>query len=148
MSERLRQAFAQIIAFIRKLSKTDKQVRPTPYYIDAFKRDAAEEEKRNSRFVDNFCEFYEEMEKHLRGTNIYGSGVDKYDMPKGDRSGGYRVLTFFDKPKNEIVFIAVYPKDDEKRVLTKKAIRNLKSLVKSLKHRSVPITSLAEEPPA
>ncbi|MFI5202584.1 MAG: hypothetical protein ACHQNE_09380 [Candidatus Kapaibacterium sp.] len=147
MSEQLRQAIAMIVRFITGLRKTGGRPRPKPYMIDAFRRDVHEAEKRNRGFVDDFCAFYRDMdESHPRGSNIYGTGADKFDMAKGTKHAAYRILVYFEKSSNTIVFLSVYPKDDEERVLNKRARRELKKLVDLVKARMKELIPLSESP--
>ena len=144
MSERLRQAIAKIIGFIRELKTSGDRARPIPCMIGAFHRDAHEEEKRNRDSAEDFCNFYKEMDEwHTRGSNIYGTGANKYDMGKGLKNAAYRVLVYFDKKNNIMVFISIYPKDDEKRVLNKEGQKGLKKLVDEIKAGKIELISLA-----
>src|SRR5438552_1979751 len=107
MSERLRQAIARIIAFIQDLSASGDRARPEPKIIAAFRRDVHEEEKRNRGFAEDFCEFYKGMDEwHPRGENIYGSGADKHDMRKGSKHAAYRVLVYFNRKDNTLIFLS------------------------------------------
>ena len=147
MSERLRQAIAKIIAFIAALKASDDRVRPEPYLTGQFRKDVCEEEKRNRGFADDFCKFYEGMDEWKpRGWNIYGTGANKYDMNKGTKHLGYRVLVYFDKKNNNMVFLSIYPKADEPQVLGKDGKRLLKKYVEEVKAGQVPLTSFAESP--
>ena len=84
MSERLRQAIEAIINFISRLKRSGDRVRPDAYMLGTFRIDVREEEKRNRGFVDDFCDFYHNMDEfHPRGSNIYGTSADKHDMRKG-----------------------------------------------------------------
>ncbi len=147
MSERLRQAIETIINFISSLKRSGDRVRPETFMLDSFQGDVREEEKRNRGFVDDFCDFYRDMDEwHPRGSNIYGTGADKHDMRKGSKNAAYRVLVYFEKKNNLMVFLKIYPKDDEKRVLNNNARKELKKLVDLLKTGELKLIPLAESP--
>jgi mRNA-degrading endonuclease RelE of RelBE toxin-antitoxin system len=147
MSERLRQAIETIINFISRLKQSGGRARPEVFMIDSFRSDMREEEKRNRGFVDDFCDFYRDMDEwHPRGSNIYGSGADKHDMRKGSKNAAYRVLVYFDKKNNIMVFLKIYPKDDEKRVLNDNARKELKKLVGLLRAGKLDLIPLSESP--
>lgn len=144
----IKRVLEHIAKFLRIFHSSAKgKDRPTSYAIEAFYNDLKEEEKLDKGFANDFCRFYESFNPALpgsgRGRNIYGTGADKEDMPKGNRSAIYRLLFWYDKKRNIIVFLSVYPKADEKLVFAGDAKKQLKELVDLLKAGNIPFSPLS-----
>ena len=141
MSEKFKQVLAAIIEFIRSLREESDRRRHEVVMVESFLKDLEAEEKKNPGFTEDFHKFYRAFDERRprRGSNIYGTGADKEEMSKGRKFAAYRIIYFHDQTRGRVIFLKLYPKDDEHYVFQRDGKRKLKQVVAGLKHDEVKV---------